>query len=95
MKLFKILAILPIAIIIVSCNHNAKKNESPEIKGKLFIIGGGFKPNTLIEKMLEVSNLQPDDYAVVLPMASSVPDTAAYYGIKIVHATVTLINNQF
>lgn len=49
--------------------------------GKLFIIGGGKRPPALVQAMVDASGLDTAGYAVVLPMASSEPDTAAYYGI--------------
>ncbi|PWJ44157.1 cyanophycinase [Sediminitomix flava] len=52
-------------------------------KGKLFIIGGGKRPPSLVKRLGEEANLGKDNnYAVVLPMSSSEPDTSAYYGCK-------------
>lgn len=56
------------------------ENNSTVNTGKLFIIGGGHRSDVLIDSMIAYSNLSEDNFAVVLPMASSVPDTAAYYG---------------
>ncbi|KXK38174.1 MAG: cyanophycinase [Saprospiraceae bacterium] len=48
-----------------------------EGKGKLFIIGGGWKPPFMINRMIQEANMKPEDYAVVLPMASEVPYESA------------------
>jgi len=52
---------------------------SSEIKGKLFIIGGGDRPPSLMRSLLETAALKNNDYVVVLPMSSEEPDTAYYY----------------
>ncbi|SDG28881.1 cyanophycinase [Pedobacter terrae] len=43
-------------------------------KGKLFIIGGGDRSDALMKEMLNTALLNADDYIIVLPMASEVPD---------------------
>lgn len=48
-------------------------------KGKLFIIGGGDRPPSLMKKMVAVAGLSATDYIVVLPMSSAEPDTSVYY----------------
>lgn len=50
--------------------------------GKLFIIGGGDRPPGLVQAMVEASGLDTEGYAIILPMASSEPDTSAFYGIR-------------
>ncbi|MCF8307465.1 MAG: cyanophycinase [Bacteroidales bacterium] len=50
--------------------------------GKLFIIGGGSQPPSLVKSMVEASGADTTGYAVILPMSSSVPDTSAYYAAK-------------
>src|SRR4030095_2008820 len=50
-----------------------------EIKGKLFMIGGGDRPPSLMRSLLETAALKNNDYVVVLPMSSEEPDTAYYY----------------
>ncbi len=51
-------------------------------RGNLFIIGGGHRSPQLIQTLLSTAQLSPEDYIVVLPMATEEPDTAYYY-IKI------------
>ena len=54
----------------------------PAPEGKLFIIGGGKRPPELVQELVEVSGIDSGGYAVVLPMSSAEPDSAAYYGIR-------------
>lgn len=48
-------------------------------KGNLFIIGGGDRSPRLIETLIATAHLSAKDYIVVLPMATSEPDTSFYY----------------
>ncbi|MDA3943667.1 MAG: cyanophycinase [Bacteroidetes bacterium] len=51
-----------------------------EKKGKLYIIGGGKRPVSMIQDIIEVSGIDKQkDYGIVLPMSSSEPDTSFYY----------------
>lgn len=43
-------------------------------KGNLFIIGGGDRSDALMQQMLNTASLKANDYIIVLPMASEVPD---------------------
>jgi cyanophycinase len=48
--------------------------------GKLYIIGGGKRPLTMAAEMASLAALdRPENYAVVLPMASGEPDSAFHY----------------
>lgn len=48
-------------------------------KGKLFIIGGGHRSDTLMKQLVNISKLKATDYIVVLPMASEEPDSTYIY----------------
>lgn len=48
-------------------------------KGKLFIIGGGNRSDTLMTHLLSISQLKAKDYIAVLPMSSEEPDSAFIY----------------
>ncbi|MFO7829591.1 MAG: cyanophycinase [Bacteroidales bacterium] len=50
--------------------------------GKLFIIGGGKRPAEMVKSMVKISGVDSSGYIVILPMSSSIPDTASYYGKK-------------
>lgn len=45
-------------------------------EGKLFIIGGGKRGTELMKELVLASGIGYNDYVVVLPMASEVPDSA-------------------
>ena len=49
------------------------------LRGKLFIIGGGHRPPSLMKALVAASALKQEDYVVVLPMSSASPDTGYYY----------------
>ena len=59
--------------------YSLAQSGSSEIKGKLFIIGGGDRSPALMMSLLETAALKNNDYVVVLPMSSEEPDTAYYY----------------
>ena len=51
----------------------------PGHAGKLFIIGGGARPDALVERLIAEAGLRQGGYALVLPMSSAEPDSAVYY----------------
>ncbi len=51
-------------------------------KGHLFIIGGGKRPPELVQEIADLAQLAEGGYGIILPMASSEPDTAAFYAQK-------------
>jgi cyanophycinase len=56
---------------ISSCTDN-----HPHAKGKLYIIGGGEKPEVIMNEIADLSGIRSGGYMYVLPMASSLPDSA-------------------
>jgi cyanophycinase len=48
-------------------------------KGKLIIIGGGSRPDALVERMINEAGLRQGGYIVFLPMSSADPDSSVYY----------------
>jgi len=42
-------------------------------KGKLFIIGGGHKPASMMNRMVKEASLLDNDYGIILPMSSGEP----------------------
>ena len=48
-------------------------------RGNLFIIGGGSRSEALIQDLVQTSDLRADDYIVILPMATSVPEESIAY----------------
>lgn len=67
-----------------SCTSSEPGSTEPTVQhsGKLFIIGGGHRPPSLIQSLIDFSTVDSTDYIVVLPMSSSEPDTSAYYAAK-------------
>jgi cyanophycinase len=53
--------------------------KDPPPAGKLFIIGGGSRPDAMVERIIEEAGLRGGGYAIILPMSSEEPDSAIYY----------------
>ncbi len=70
-------------LFAISCTNTAQNDGNETIpKGKLFIVGGGKRPATMIQDMIRISKVDSSGYIIVLPMSSGFPDTAAFYGMK-------------
>lgn len=73
--------LLIFALVLGGCGQDM--TASPDVPraaegaGALFIIGGGSRPDAMIDRMVDASGVRDDGYAVILPMASSDPDAAA------------------
>lgn len=79
--LYFLLAIL----LIAGCSspeENQTKKTFNTSKGSLFIIGGGKRPPEMIQKMIATAGLSAGDSIVILPWASSEPDSSSYYAKK-------------
>ena len=76
-KSFFFAVIIP--LLFLSC---ASPHETGEAKGKLFIIGGGKRPAAMVQRMIQESGIDKGGYIVILPMASSEPDTSVFYAAK-------------
>jgi cyanophycinase len=64
-------------LFVSSCKQNV---ESP--KGKLFIIGGGDRTDTMMNDLIRISGIKENGYLFILPMASSVPDSAVIWAME-------------
>jgi cyanophycinase len=53
--------------------------KDPPPAGKLFIIGGGSRPDAMVDRIIDEAGLRTGGYAVILPMSSEEPDSAIYY----------------
>lgn len=86
---------LLILFLALACNQPLPKEQKAEpvgnhiekfsgegIKGKLFIIGGGKRPDSLMLRIVHESGVDKGGYAVVLPMSSSIPDTVAMTAVE-------------
>lgn len=69
-------------LLLCSCQSKLNNVEELKTKGKLFIIGGGKKSDKLVSELIAVSNLNKENFMVILPMASEEPDSAVYYTAK-------------
>jgi cyanophycinase len=65
------LATVILSIFLASCTSNKKS-----VKGTLFIIGGGDRTVEMMNELVDLSGIRNEGYMYVLPMASSVPDSA-------------------
>ena len=48
-------------------------------KGKLFIIGGGSRPDFLVDRMVKEAGLNPGEMVAIFPQASAEQDSSFYY----------------
>jgi cyanophycinase len=62
---------LALIIFLISCKPEIKSSE-----GKLFIIGGGEKSDSMLSELVSLAGVKDQGYMFVLPMASSLPDSA-------------------
>ena len=68
-----------LAFLFSACQESEQTDGS---QGKLFIIGGGKRPPEMIQRMILEAGLNQGGYIVILPMASSEPDTSVFYAAK-------------
>lgn len=64
-------------VILLSCQQLLYAQ-----KGHLFIIGGGKIDDALMRAMIAPLANQPNAYAIIIPLASEEPDSAAYFTQK-------------
>ncbi len=95
MNHFSVFAFAGLLLSFCSCQETASSSPAesrnwsctyealviPDAQGTLFIIGGGSRPLDLMAGVVQRLPSK-DALVIVLPMASSEPDTALYYGIK-------------
>ncbi|WP_343706302.1 cyanophycinase [Flavobacterium sp.] len=81
MKSISFLAILCL-MQLCYCQSKLENVKELKAKGKLFIIGGGKKSDKLVSELIALSNLNKENFMVILPMASEEPDSAVYYTAK-------------
>jgi len=70
----KHLTLFVITLLLISLTECIDKEPMP--KGKLYIIGGGEKPEIIMNEIADLSGIRNSGYMYVLPMASSMPDSA-------------------
>ena len=75
----KIISIFLIFLCLVSFPATAQESDNT---GSLFIIGGGSRPTSMVERIIKESQIDEGGYAIILPMASAEPDSSFYYANK-------------
>lgn len=65
---------IPFLILFVGFFLNAQLP-----KGKLFIIGGGSRPDFLVDRMVNEAGLKIGDFVAIFPHASEEQDSSFYY----------------
>ena len=73
MKRISIVTILTIALFFVCCTTRPNHDN---ITGKLFIIGGGNRTDTMMNELVDLAGIRNNGYIYILPMASSTPDSS-------------------
>lgn len=79
----KLKGLITICVLVgsVFCATSMRAQEV-QYQGKLVIIGGGGRPDALVDRMIKESGLDQSGYGIILPMSSSEPDSAIYYSGK-------------
>jgi cyanophycinase len=62
-------------LFLVLCCIFSTSFQSEEKGGKLLIIGGGYRPDPMINLMIKESGIDKGGYGIILPMSSELPDT--------------------
>lgn len=71
--------LLLVVLLSAFCLHTTAQKNTQRPRGKLFIIGGGDRPPSLMQALAKAAALKENDFAVVLPMSGAAPDTSFYY----------------
>ncbi len=84
-KLLPLIVIITAALISISCAEYDGSNDSYTneniSEGSLLIIGGGSRPDVMLDRIIEETDLENEEnYAIVLTMSGFNPDTSGYYG---------------
>ena len=67
---------ITLMMLLASCQRPAGNQTEDDATGTLFIIGGGSRPAGMVERMIEESGIRDTGYVAILPMSSSLPDSA-------------------
>ena len=62
-----------VLILTISC---VQQRDQPAAKGKLFIIGGGERTDSMMNELVDLAGIRTEGYAYILPMSSSEPDSS-------------------
>src|SRR6056297_1273259 len=66
---------------LIACGSNGNQQPTIETEGSLLIIGGGSRPDVILDRIITETELEsPENYALVLTMSGFNPDTSGFYG---------------
>ena len=68
-----------LALIFITLCSTFAFSQSKTPKGKLFIIGGGSRPDAMVDRIIKEAGLLQGGYGVILPMSSEDPDSSIWY----------------
>jgi cyanophycinase len=73
MKKFYILLFALNVLLLSGC---VQKHDQVKSTGKLFIIGGGDRTDSMMNELVDIAGIRANGYVYILPMASSTPDSS-------------------
>ncbi len=65
-----------LVFVAAACHGPGGRATDEQAAGALFIIGGGSRPAGMVERMIDEAGLRDGGYVAILPMSSSLPDSA-------------------
>lgn len=68
-----------LTLLLFACLVHCTVVDKSQPKGALIIIGGGSRPDSLVERIIDESKLRSGGYGIILPMSSAEPDSSVYY----------------
>jgi cyanophycinase len=73
-----------IFFLATSClhNHAPQNDDKSETIESSFVIGGVSRPTELLNRMIDKAGLKQGGYVIILPMASSLPDSAVIWSAE-------------
>jgi len=83
MKILTAPVLLILTFSLFSCVDGGTQPVSAELSGEgsLLIIGGGSRPDVMLNRIIEETDLENEEnYAIVLTMSGFDPDTSGFYG---------------
>ncbi|MBK5213451.1 MAG: cyanophycinase [Flavobacteriaceae bacterium] len=73
---------IPLALIGFAALQFSAFAQQSDGNGKLVIIGGGSRPEAMVQRIIKEAQLDKSGYGIILPMSSAEPDSAVYYAKK-------------
>lgn len=76
LNLIRMKKILIPAISLIIIAFSCVQKPDHRINGKLFIIGGGNRTDSMMNELVDLAGIRTNGYAYILPMSGSVPDSS-------------------